>query len=92
VAADGEILVADADAFDDYDGGVIGINRRTREQRVVASGGSFISPTGVALGADGEVMVTDYTALVVVDPASGAQTALPWSSACARPWGLAVVR
>ena len=77
--ADGDILIADFDAFD-LTGGVIRVDPVSGAQTTVSSGGSFHSPTGVAVEADGDILVADrgtfgsMGAVIRVDPVSGAQT------------------
>jgi sugar lactone lactonase YvrE len=92
VEADGDILVVDIDAFDDPNaaprlpGGVIRVDPVTGGQTTVSSGGSFADPFGIAVEADGDILVADVFAgfgtpfftggLIRVDPATGAQTTL----------------
>jgi Bacterial Ig domain len=70
----GDILVADFNAFGGP-GGVIAVDSATGAQTTVSSGGSFVNPSGVALEADGDILVADTIAGVIrVDPATGTQT------------------
>jgi streptogramin lyase len=79
---DGDILVADTNAFGGS-GGVIRIDPATGTQTMVSSGGSFVDPSGIAIEPDGDVLVADINAgepggvsgaVIRVDPATGAQT------------------
>jgi sugar lactone lactonase YvrE len=95
VESDGDILVADLDAFDDpnsepqfrFPGGVIRVDPVTGAQTTVSSGGLFSDPIGIAVEADGNILVADrfaglgtppffFGGLIRVDPATGAQTTL----------------
>jgi sugar lactone lactonase YvrE len=95
VEPDGDILVVDLEAFDDPDsepqfrfpGGVIRVDPVTGAQTTVSSGGLFSDPIGIAVEADGNILVADrfaglgtppffFGGLIRVDPATGAQTTL----------------
>jgi DNA-binding beta-propeller fold protein YncE len=78
-ADDGDILVADRDAFGGFLGAVIRIDPLSGAQTTVSEGGTFVDPTGVALEADGgDILVADARAGVIrVDPRSGAQRRSP---------------
>jgi sugar lactone lactonase YvrE len=86
VTPGGRLLVSDEAAFDG-NGGVIAVDPATGQQTPVASDliGSehdFASPLGIALEADGQILIVDSKAfdgrggVVRVDPDSGAQTAV----------------
>jgi NHL repeat len=59
---------------------VIRVNPTTGAQATVSSGGSFVDPSGIAVEADGDILVADANAfgggggVIRVDPATGAQT------------------
>jgi outer membrane protein assembly factor BamB len=53
--ADGRLLVADATAFDT--GGLIAVNPDNGQQTKVSSSSLFLRPYGLALAADGQVVV-----------------------------------
>jgi hypothetical protein len=94
--ADGDILVADADAFAFGTGGVIRVDPATGAQTTVSSGGSFADPVAVALEADGDILVADPNAfggpggVIRVDPATGAQTTVSSGGSFARPVAVAL--
>jgi hypothetical protein len=95
VAADGELIVADATAFGN-NGGVIRVNRTTGAQSTVASGGSFKDPTGVAIAPNGDILVADREALggdgavIRVNPISGAQSTVSSGGSFKEPSGVAL--
>jgi hypothetical protein len=109
VEADGDILVADRDAFANLEGGVIRVDPATGARTALSAndaptgGPDFANPVGMALEADGEILVADPGALgaggrvIRVDPATGARTALSTNGApaggpaFALPFGVAVV-
>jgi DNA-binding beta-propeller fold protein YncE len=89
LAAEGDILVADFNAFSGSNGGVMRVNpasgARTRLSENDAPMGAphFFNPGAVALEADGNLLVADYDAfpdmgggLIRVDPATGMRTTL----------------
>ena len=89
LAAEGDILVADFNAFSGSNGGVMRVNpitgARTRVSENDAPMGAphFFNPGDVALEADGNLLVADYDAfadmgggLIRVDPATGMRTTL----------------
>jgi hypothetical protein len=94
--ADGDILVADPEAFADFSGGVIRVDPATGAQTTVSSSGSFANPFAVAVEANGGILVADPSAfgdsgaVIRVDPASGAQTTVSRGSSFVGPVGVAV--
>ena len=82
-AAPGDILVADDSGFG---GGVIGVDPASGARTTVSANDAptgtpgFEAPHGVALEADGDILVADPTAfggtggVIRVDPATGART------------------
>src|SRR3989454_12424420 len=60
-APGGTILVADEAAFGGL-GGVIRVNPATGAQTVVSSGVNFVEPTGIAIAANGDILVADPSA------------------------------
>ena len=107
-AAPGDILVADLDAFGDAGGGVIRVDPATGARTTVSANGApaggpdLADPFGLALEADGDILVTDPDAIDVggrvvrVDPATGARTIVSANGApaggpdLAEPFGLAL--
>ena len=105
--ADGDILVADVDAFGGT-GGVIRVDPASGTRTTLSANGApaggpdFAAPLGVAVEADGDILVADSDALggtggvIRVDPASGARTAVsangapPGGPDFADPLGVAV--
>jgi hemolysin type calcium-binding protein len=85
LAANGDILVADANAFAGFPGGVIRVNPATgarttvSENTMPAGGPSFVEPFGIALAANGDILVADANAfggtggVIRVNPATGAR-------------------
>src|SRR2546428_14160975 len=55
------ILAADEDAVGSL-GGVIRVNPATGAQTVVSSGVNFVEPTGIAIAANGDILVADPSA------------------------------
>jgi hypothetical protein len=79
VAANGDILVADRNAFGG-NGGVIRVNPITGAQSAVSNGGLFVDPSGIALAGNGDILIADPNAfggnggVIRVNPSSGIQT------------------
>jgi streptogramin lyase len=65
--ANGEFFITDTGC-----GGIIGVNPRTGEQRLVASGGALGVPFGIAVERGGSLVVANGSTLVRVDPVTGA--------------------
>jgi streptogramin lyase len=90
----GDILVADGNAFEGYQGGVIGVDPDTGAQTEISSGGSFRNPHGIALEADRDILVLDIGtvevtgAVIRIDPASGAQTTVSSGGSFIAPDGI----
>jgi DNA-binding beta-propeller fold protein YncE len=96
VAANGDLFVADSDIAGGL-GGVIRVNPATGAQMVVASGGFFTDPIGIAFDSNGNLVLADgfsggTGAVIRVDPATGTQTVISAGGFFARPVGIAVVR
>lgn len=71
---------------------VIRFDRETRVPAVVARGGRLVSPFGVAVAADGAILVADQVnGIIRVDPSSGAQSTLSSGGSFLFPFGVAVV-
>lgn len=91
VEADGRVLVADFSAFGAA-GGVIRVNPSTGSRTTVSSntspagGPAFVTPSGLAIEPDGDVLVADRNAfgggggVIRVDPVSGARTTVSATS------------
>jgi Ca2+-binding RTX toxin-like protein len=112
VAPDGQILVADFDAFGGT-GGVISVDPATgKETKVSANDMSvnntskfFVNPNGIAVAADGQILISDRKAfggtggVISVDPATGKETKVSanempvndTSKFFGQPTGLAIV-
>ncbi len=87
MAANGDILVADASA------GVIRVDPVTGAQTIVSSGGLLQSIHSVAVEANGDIVVADTGAAAVIriDPVTGAQSIVSSGGTLGWPWGIAVV-
>ena len=88
----GDLLVADVHGLRDRSatGGVLRVDPATGFQTPIVAGAPLLDPTGLALGGDGALLVTDFTSgtLVSIDPSSSAQTVL--AECLGAPWGVAV--
>jgi tRNA G37 N-methylase TrmD len=92
LAPNGAILVVDAAAFAGAGGGVIRVNPVTGARTAVSEnsspqgGPSFVDPFGIALAANGDILVADQNAfgggggVIRVNPATGARTAVSENS------------
>jgi hypothetical protein len=76
----GDIVIVDREAFA-FTGGVIRVDPVSGAQTTVTSGGSFEGVEGVALEADGDILVTSSglgsggpSSVIRIDPVSGSQT------------------
>ena len=88
VAANGDILVVDPQAFPDAGGGVIRVNPVTGARTALSSnagpvgGPPFVDPFGITLAPNGDILVTDQNAfdggggVIRVNPVTGARTAV----------------
>lgn len=87
------LVVDDSTALDPTLGGVFRVHRGTGNQTVVSQGGSFMQPTGIDTGCDGEIFVLDGDARAVfrVDPRTGAQTTVSSGNLINFPSSIAVV-
>ena len=89
----GDILVSDLGAFGDA-GGVIRVDPATGAQATVSSGGLFAQNVGLALEADGDIVVADmsasFGAVIRIDPATGAQATVSSGGSFEDPVGVAV--
>jgi streptogramin lyase len=88
----GDLIVADRAL-----NGVLRIDPQTSAQTVLSSGGSFTNLTGVAVGANGDIYVTDQNAFAGglgavfrIDPLTGAQTTLSFAGKFVHPLGVTV--
>ena len=76
---------------------MIRVDPATGAQTTVSSGGSFVNPLGIAVEADGDILVADADAFgghggaIRVDPATGAQTTVSAGGSFVSPVGIAVV-
>jgi hypothetical protein len=109
LANNGDMLVVDTNAFAGAGGGVIRVNpvtgaRTTLSENSSPSGGpSFVDPFGIALAANGDILVADQNAfgggggVIRVDPVTGARTTVtenatpPGAPAFDAPWGIVEV-
>jgi Ca2+-binding RTX toxin-like protein len=94
------IFIADAAAPTLF-GGVLSIDPVTGEQKIVTSAGNFVSPFGIAIDANGNLIVTDPNAfgipgvggpggIVRVDPQTGTQTIVSSSGIFSGPIGIVI--
>ena len=95
IEASGNILVADASAFGGLCpggcGGVVRVNPATGAQSIVSTGGFFVDPFGIAIEADGKILVSDASGLLIrVHPSTGAQQIVSAAGFFASPTALAV--
>jgi Ca2+-binding RTX toxin-like protein len=102
VEADGDILVVepvahvtDPDPFYNR-GAVIRVDPTTGAQSIVAKGDHFANPVGIAVEADGDILVTDSSAsafkgaVIRVDPTTGAQSTVSSGGLLAVPSSIAI--
>src|SRR5207247_2000779 len=72
------------------------VDPTTGAQTVVSSGGNFVTPVGIAIAANGDILVADLNALggpggvIRVDPTTGAQTVVSSGGPFRNPPGRAV--
>jgi len=102
IAPNGDLLVADPDCCVRQGatgkGGVIRVNPATGAQTVVSSEGHFRSPAGVAIAANGDLLVVDPDAGAVIrvnpaipnQPPGQNQTVVSNGNFFARPIGIAI--
>ena len=87
----GTILVADRSAFGGT-GALIAVDPAGGAQRVLSSGGHFVNPSDVVVGADGSVLVVDSDAfggnggVIRVNPDTGAQAPLSQGPLAVNPF------
>lgn len=83
----GDLLVADG-----AEQAILRVDPVSGTQTVVASGGLFQSPAGIAIDGEGRIFVTDANAGAVlrVDPATGAQTVVSSGGSLRFPHGLVI--
>jgi hypothetical protein len=87
LAPNGDILVADQQAFGDAGGGVIRVDPLTGARTTVSEnasppgGPSFVDPFGIAVAANGDILIADQNAfgpgngaVIRVDPVTGVRT------------------
>jgi sugar lactone lactonase YvrE len=98
VEADGTLVVADMGTPNAADGAVIRVDPLTGRQSLLASGGEFYDPAGIAVAPNGDIYVADNRApdndgaVIRVDPRSGAQTLVTSAGMLDLPFGIAVDR
>jgi len=95
IEASGNLVVADASAFGGLCpggcGGVVRVNPATGAQSIVSTGGFFVDPFGIAIEADGKILVSDASGLLIrVHPSTGAQQIVSAAGFFASPTALAV--
>jgi len=89
----GDIVFVDSGSG--IEGGfVIRVNSETGEKGILSSGGLLQNPFGVAFEASGQVIVSDSSRLIGINPETGAQSLLADNSRgdLGQPYGLAVER
>ncbi len=105
LAPNGDLLVADAEAFGGG-GGVIRLNPVTGAQTNSYSGSPFVEPTDVAVAANGDILVVDQDAVtsgcedpemksgcgavIKIDPTTGAKTRIDSGASFWNPTAIAV--
>jgi hypothetical protein len=97
--ANGGIVVIEQSLTGGTQGGgqVVRINPKTGARKVVSSGGSFASATGVAVEGDGSILVADANAfgggggVIRVHPKTGAQSTVSSHGSFMSPLGIALV-
>jgi hemolysin type calcium-binding protein len=106
LASNGDLLVADAEAFGTL-GGVIRMNLTTGAKIRDYQGTNFVEPTGVAVLPDGSILVADQDAfgggcldpeaksgcggIIKLNPDTGVQTRFDSGAAFWNPTGIAIV-
>lgn len=92
----GDILVADLNAFGGP-GGIFRVDPNTGAQTVVSSGGYFIGPAGIAIAANGDLLIANAGggssgpgSIIRVNPITGAQAIVSSGDNLANPVGLAI--
>jgi len=96
----GDILVADPNALGGGCpvgcGAIIKVDPVTGAQTVVSSGGMFVNPWGLAIEANGDIVVADETAfgatLFRVDPVTGSQSIISSGGGFVDPYDVAIVQ
>src|SRR5262245_41609300 len=93
IAPNGDLLVADQNAFTGAGGGVIRVNPSTGQRTTVsenaspAGGPAFVDPFALTLAANGDILVSDQNAfgggggVIRVDPATGVRTTVTENAA-----------
>ena len=93
IAPNGDLLVADQNAFAGAGGGVIRVNPVTGQRTTVsenaspAGGPAFVDPFALTLAANGDILVSDQNAfgggggVIRVDPVTGARTTVTQNGA-----------
>jgi Ca2+-binding RTX toxin-like protein len=105
IAPNGDLVVADAEAFGGG-GGVIRLNPTTGAQTASYSGAPFVEPTDVAVAANGDILVVDQDAItagcadpemksgcgavIKIDPATGAKTRIDSGASFWNPTAIAI--
>jgi YVTN family beta-propeller protein len=93
VLSPGDLLAVDVNAFGGS-GGIIQVNPVTGEQTVIASGGHFVDPVRLAIAANGDLLVTDASALggavIRVNPTTATQTVVSSGGNFVNPGGIVV--
>jgi DNA-binding beta-propeller fold protein YncE len=104
VEPDGNLVVADLGVPNRKDGAVIRVDPLTGRQSLLASGGEFFDPAGIAVAPDGQIFVVDNRApdndgaVIRVDPRTGGQTLVterseePGRGELDLPFGIAIER
>src|SRR5262249_36277144 len=86
----GDIVVADPDAFG-LAGGIIRVDPATGAQTLISSGGLFVDPTGIAITANGDIIVVDRARRVIrVDPMTGTQNLISSDGRFVDPFRIAI--
>jgi streptogramin lyase len=82
-SSDSTYYVVDRDAQ-----AIFAIDPITGAQNIVSSGGLLISPRGITIDFDGDLLVTVQQGLIRVDPVTGVQTLISTGGFLDAPWGI----
>jgi hypothetical protein len=92
VEADGNVVIADREAFGDATtarGGLVRVDRQTGKQSKVSAGGLVQSPSRVAVTGAGDLLVVDGARILRIT-AAGAQTVVSSGNLLVTPQGMVI--
>jgi len=88
-ATGGDILVTSSGLGSGGPSSVIRVDPVSGSQTTVSTGGDFDDPRGIAVEADGDILVADLADGVIrVDPVTGAQTTVSSGGSFVTPYGV----